>query len=135
MKRPQLRLALRIQHFDASPLVSQPTEIAVGSEILSEETDAQGTLVVPLPLDATSGRVIVEGRVISLEIGGLDPIDSEAGVDQRLANLGYLAGPLDRVAEVERRLAPEEFQHEQGIPCTGGADAATRAKLVEVHGI
>jgi len=107
----------------------------VGSEILSEETDAQGTLVVPLPLDATSGRVIVEGRVISLEIGGLDPIDSEAGVDQRLANLGYLAGPLDRVAEVERRLAPEEFQHEQGIPCTGGADAATRAKLVEVHGI
>ena len=77
-------------------------------------------------------------------VGGLDPVTTDNGLRARLNNLGYYAGLIEGFDDREQlRWALEEFQFDHGIkPQNGdlvddknlGKIAATRKKLVEVHG-
>jgi len=61
--------------------------------------------------------------VFRLQVGELDPIETDEGVVKRLANLGYATTP-DLAAGLS------SFQHANGLAVTGTLDDATRAKLV-----
>ena len=71
-------------------------------------------------------------EIIPFTIGRLDPKDSVSGTRQRLTNVGF---PMDDDpdASVMPENALEAFQEKNGLPVTGKYDAATKAKLNEVH--
>jgi hypothetical protein len=134
IKRSKLRLRLVVQSFAGRPARELPIKFEVGGNVIDAQTDAEGAVEIAVPRDASEAILIAQSTSLSIKIGAMDPIDSVSGVDMRLANLGYLAGPLDQVGDAERRLALEEFQLENGVPVTGERDDATRTKLTALHG-
>jgi hypothetical protein len=137
----KLELRLKLLGLDGKPLANAPViarieapETDSASTTLESEltTDGEGNLTFEIATHVTSGSLEVEGVVIPLRIGGLDPVDTETGLRQRLRNLGYL--PLEDASDpTQVSLAVEDFQSDNELPITGKA-ADIETKLVEVHG-
>lgn len=103
-------------------------------------TDDEARVGIDLPPDAKRGVLKVwatspTARTLTwnLQLGSLEPIDTTAGVQARLSNLGFYQGKIDGQASDELRRALRDFQIVYGLELTGEADDATRAKLAEIH--
>lgn len=92
-------------------------------------TDETGLLEQPIPGNARRGKLIIgpEQEEFQLELGAIEPIDTELGVRQRLGNLSYDCGPGFKSAIAA-------FQSDHGLKPTGEADAQTKTALVKEHG-
>lgn len=97
-------------------------------------TDERGVLEAYVPPSTREIRLFLDkartARV--LRIGGLEPVDSVAGVQQRLRNLGHdcpLSGSLDEPT----RTALRAFQRHAGVTASGEPDADTQAALRRGH--
>lgn len=114
--------------------------LKVDGRELSGFTDAEGRLEQPIPSDAkTATLILIEGEdqdEFELNLGDLDPLDSVSGVQARLNNLGYAAGPIDGIIGPRTTAAVERFcgDHELETPPPGQIGRAVREKLREVHG-
>lgn len=111
-------------------VANEPYELrGLGGEVIHGTTDAEGRLVLSLPIhiacvDVTFPRL---GVRMPLQVGHLDPVDTISGVEQRLEHLGYDARNLPE--------ALRAFQRDMQLPETGAVDAATTAALASKHGI
>lgn len=123
---------------------------------IETETDGEGRLELQVPATTQEVTVVVPGRQmeVALRVGALDPINTDAGVIQRLEGLGLLLGTpprghaeapparrqeateRDHRGERRRRLstALSFFQHREGLPVTGEADDDTRTALARAYG-
>ncbi len=101
-------------------------------------TTADGWIRRSIPSDAKRGELIViEGDIqeeYQLNLGYLDPVDQDIGVQQRLNNLGFDCGEPDGKIGQRTQEALKEFQRKYNLIESGRADQATRAKLKEVYG-
>jgi outer membrane protein OmpA-like peptidoglycan-associated protein len=128
-------LRLRLQR-DGAPLAGTPFRLVVdGAPAIEGQTGADGRLVSALPEGVAEARLVLpaEGVDWVLRLGLLPPVAEIAGVQSRLANLGYLcarSGTLDDAT----RSALACFQEDQSIGITGKDDPATRERLVQAHG-
>ncbi|WP_049949739.1 type VI secretion system tip protein TssI/VgrG [Sorangium cellulosum] len=106
------------------------------------KTDAEGVLEAHLPAEARTAEVTlwIEPRPTGktkryvIALGELASADSVPGVESRLRNLGYYWGRSQTEITGDLARALRDFQQDHGLEGTGRADAATRAKLVEIHG-
>ena len=137
-----LSLTLRFVQFDGKPHANAPIVIKVeapetdGASVQDEQAlklDGDGKISFDVASHVVAGVVELDGVTYPLEIGGLDPIETETGVAQRLANLGYLVLSDSDVDPVLLRLAIEDFQADNAQPTTGKSEDA-RAKLAEIYG-
>lgn len=125
------RLRLRL-HDATGPRAHVPYQLTACGLVARGQTDADGLLDTWIPPACPAARLVFgDGRVLHLELGHLDPADTDRGARARLRNLGYLRGVED-----DRRaaLALAAFQQTQGLESTGRLDDATCAALVEAHG-
>jgi len=97
--------------------------------------DGDGKLQQFIPPDARGGQLILSGgkEIIPIRIGDLNPIEELSGVQQRLNNLGLFCGNEDGTLDDQTTAAIRTFQQKNGLPVTGQADGATKAKLQELH--
>lgn len=119
------------------PRADEPYTLVIDGETTYEgRTDGEGALEHPIPPGARSGvlRVGDPPEEYELKLAHLDPVDSVAGQQARLANLGLFSGHLDGRRGPGLASALGLFQEREGLEVTGEADAATRDKLREVHG-
>jgi hypothetical protein len=109
------------------------TLVVDGWKTVEGQTDDQGVLEVELPPKAQRGVLTIgEGeQVVHLRFGQLAPVEEDAGVDQRLFNLGLLRRATPSPGD--RRAALRMFQRHFELTVSGEADGATRAKLAEIH--
>ncbi|WP_438015111.1 type VI secretion system tip protein TssI/VgrG [Sorangium sp. So ce315] len=106
------------------------------------KTDDDGVLEADLPAEARTAEVTlwIEPRPTGktkryvIALGELAAPDSVPGVESRLRNLGYYWGRSQTEITGDLARALRDFQQDHGLESTGRADAATRAKLVEIHG-
>ncbi|WP_437798696.1 peptidoglycan-binding domain-containing protein [Sorangium sp. So ce693] len=106
------------------------------------KTDGDGVLEADLPAEARTAEVTlwVEPRPTGktkryvIALGELADPDSVPGIESRLRNLGYYWGQSQTEITGDLARALRDFQQDHGLESTGRADAATRAKLVEIHG-
>jgi len=90
-----------------------------------------GTLVIK-PKDAAPGQVLTW----SLALGALDPIDTVAGIQERLWNLGFDSGPIDNIMGPLTKAGITAFQKmafTDSKEWDGIAGPKTKAKLLEHH--
>ena len=124
------RLRLRLTE-DDRPRANIPFVLEVADQTVEGNTDADGFLDAPVPPTAVEGllRLQVDGReeLVRLQIGFLDPLDSDKGVRDRLRGIGVDAE--GNLADALRR-----FQGKVGLEPSGKLDDATRARLEEVFG-
>ncbi|HTF36470.1 MAG TPA: peptidoglycan-binding domain-containing protein [Myxococcota bacterium] len=116
------------------PRANEDYVLNIDGQLTSGKTDAQGWIKQSIPPGARSGTLLLQGgkETIPIQIGDLDPIEEVSGVQQRLTNLGFPAGN-SRQFDDPTKAALKRFQAMQGLPITGEADDATRAKLKQIH--
>ncbi|MCC7374730.1 MAG: peptidoglycan-binding protein [Verrucomicrobiales bacterium] len=131
------KLRLRFQR-SGNPLKNTRVIFEIEGVTTETSTNGQGIAEVAIPPGARSGLATVgppdAATVYSLNLGGLDPSDSIAGAQHRLANLGLYQGDVDGQANPEFTAALQDFQGHQHLPVDGKLTRATAAKLEEVHG-
>jgi len=118
------------------PRKNVPYILLLDGKATSGSTDSDGRIELSIPPDARSGTLTLDPgtlkeRVISLNLGHLNPIDGVSGVTQRLNNLGFPCG--DGTDEETLSAALRVFQEKSGLPITGNVDDATRNKLRDLH--
>jgi hypothetical protein len=129
---------LRLEfHEEDQPLANEPYLIIIDGKSQRGTTDAQGRVEIFLPKQARRGTVhIGQGdgeRIYDLNLGTLDPFDSVSGVQARLNNLGFEAGPVDGRLGPQTTEAIRKFQAYHDLEVTGVPDRATCHKLKEQH--
>jgi N-acetylmuramoyl-L-alanine amidase len=120
------------------PRRNEPYTLEVDGQVFTGILDPEGKFEQAIPGNARKGKLIVgegeDAKEYPLKLGGLDPVDSLAGVQARLTNLGFGAGEATGGMNEKTEAAVRKFQAKHGLPETGVADQATRAKLKEIHG-
>jgi len=128
--RMQLRANGRI-------LRNQPYRLFLGGEVITGNLDDEGRLDTRVPAEARSARLVVgrglASRRYQIALGGLEPINSVRGIQQRLANLGYRCGVTGDLDEPTKR-ALRCFQRRQDLRVKNWADRDTRDRLRSVYG-
>jgi N-acetylmuramoyl-L-alanine amidase len=132
---------VRLQASDGRALAGAPyvLELDDGSLIEGKTTAADGSIEHPVPPATRRVVLHVEGRVLELACGSLNPAaetgdDGVTGIQARLRNLGYDPGPVDGVLGRRTRGALALFQADAGLRITGRLDATTRQAIERDHG-
>ena len=123
--------------FESRPRKNVPYLLDIDGRLTTGNSDSDGRIELSIPPNATSGTLTldpgtVKQQVIPLNLGHLDPVESDNGVVQRLKHLGFPCqdGPDDTSLAATLKA----FQEKRGLLATGQADQATRNKLQELHG-
>lgn len=119
------------------PRANEKYTLLVNGRLQAEgSTNAEGTLNEQIPPDARRGLLLLgENREeITINFGGIDPIEEISGVQTRLQNLGFYDGEIDDELNPETVAAIAEFQHAVELPGQGELNAETRQAMVEAHG-
>ncbi len=133
-KVPQTKLKLKFEK-EKKPLASEPFVVEVCGEKIEGTTTGDGMLEVDVPPHAVDARIVFPKAKLAypVQIGHIDPIDTDSGVAARLKNLGYYNGPPGASKE-SWAPALQQFQKDSGLEPTGELDEATTGKLKDVHG-
>ncbi len=122
--------------YNGRPRANEPYTLEIEDLTFEGETDGDGWLEHRIPPGAYHGQLLLnEGReVYRVNLGHLDPADTDEGVQQRLYNLGYYAGAIDGIVGPKTRAALQMFQAAAELEVTGEIDEPTRDALVDAHG-
>jgi hypothetical protein len=141
-KKSKVLLRMAIQDDDGIPVSGADYQI-FGEETISGVTGAGGLIqeTIPADLERLTLQVTmrkknghVTTRKWSLNLGHLDPVDTAAGIQARLNNLGYDSGEVDGVIGPRTKSAIRAFQKDESLTVDGIAGPHTQAKLQSVHG-
>jgi hypothetical protein len=142
------KIRLQLSYF-GEPRANLKYKFEVDGDISEGVTDKEGWLEEYVPPSAMMCKIIIEGEdkedeeEYELMLGRISPIDTDAGVEERLMNLGFFSNYLDeegRNYDPEKSkeeifiLALNSFQQQYELPITETADEATREKLLEIYG-
>lgn len=136
-------LRLRILDSEDNPYANVDFELTVdgAKDKITGKTDGNGKIEEEIEADAAKGELFLKKNsgsgevigVIELELGELDPIVEDTGVQARLNNLGFDCGEVGGAMDAEKEEAIRAFQKKNTLTETGTADEATKNKLVEQH--
>ncbi|MYM96257.1 peptidoglycan-binding domain-containing protein [Duganella vulcania] len=116
-------------------------QVSYGDDTLSPdssgETDADGYVTVALMPNAQTLTITLgtgqEAREHTFQIGAMDPATDCAGIQKRLANLGFYDGAVDGQPSAQLESAVARFQLSQDLEATGKLDPASLDKLLDLH--
>ena len=130
------KLRLIVEEQDI-PLANTSYILEVDGKLYEGETDAQGLLEASIDPCAKRARLKIGGLDYELDLGAMDPLDEDIGVQARLQNLGFYDGDLDGEIGPETKQAIAGFQRAVGLEPTAELDGPTKQKLFswqdEVH--
>lgn len=137
---PRLQAYVRLTMADANgePYANKRYKLTVGEEAFEGETAANGLLEQAVPPDAKKAELLFWADPAkpplkyTLDLGRLDPIDTDTGVQARLNSLGYHSGDVDGELDDAFADALRNFQEDHDLPLTGTIDEDTRGKLREL---
>jgi N-acetylmuramoyl-L-alanine amidase len=128
-----LRLVLRE---GGEPQANTPYVLLIDSKEYRGTTDGQGKLKHSLPPNAGSAKLRVgdDTREFTLLLRSIDPVESIAGLQSRLRNLGYFLGDERGTLGPLTCHAIQSFQENHDLEATGELNEATQRKLKQIHG-
>jgi hypothetical protein len=130
------KLCLQILH-EGKPVGNKPYLLTIDGKLLKGSTDANGYIDVAIPPEAAEADLQVKDGDRSLEyffsLGGLAPISTLKGIQQRLNNLGFECDDESEVLDESTKQALLSFQAKHQLPVTGNLDESVRAKIEQVH--
>ena len=141
-----VQLKIVVLDWAGNPVVDTEMDVQLDAgEKLKTAGDGSATKKVMDPQGNKEGKLVVNGFVLSLKVGHLDPVEEISGQVARLNNLGYRAeeGGGAAGADAGRAVSPddpefksavEEFQCDYGLRVDGICGPKTQAKLKDVHG-
>lgn len=109
--------------------------LTFGDQVIHASTDGDGNIDQPIPGETKSATLMLGdgSETYTIGIGDLDPVDQVSGIQHRLTNLGFPCGGEKGEIGDATRAALKRFQAANSLDETGEADAATKAKLSDMH--
>lgn len=142
--RPRLRaFSLKLRDEFGVPRAYIKYRLTAGAKVHDGTTDETGLLRQQITANAKQGRLTVwlddddpdDTLSWPLNLEPLPPINQISGIQMRLNNLGFDAGPVTGVLNAETKEAIREFQETISHPNpTGELDAETRNQILSLHG-
>ena len=131
----QLELRLKVLDLFGKPVINAACTLKVDGESTALKTDSEGLVIAKIKRTAALAELAVADDVYHLQVGALDPLPEQTGVEGRLQNLGYLdAEPEGIDGEQQVASAVELFQADQGLAANGEVDDQVLATLEREHG-
>lgn len=135
------RFEALVRDGSGKPLKNRRFKLEIEGETShSGYTDEEARIELAVSPDAKRGVLKVwtgapDERVLTwnLQLGHLEPPDTDKGLQARLANLGFYDGPIDGQVDDEVKAAIRNFQVVHGLEVTGEPDERTRQKLSDLH--
>jgi len=119
------------------PFKSKEYDLTIGDKTYHGVTGNDGSLEQQIAANATAGDLTVHawggGFSWTLDLGRLDPYDTDDGIKHRLHNLGFDVKPESHGWDEDAAAELKAFQYAAKIPVTGEVDDATRKKLLAWH--
>jgi type VI secretion system secreted protein VgrG len=136
------KLSITLTDASFEPYANKEYIVRAGGVKVEGTTDGDGKLEVELPKEATSADITLwleprptgKTRRYVVKLAELPPPDAIAGLEARLRNLGYYWGKEATEVTGDLQKAVVDFQRDHELEPTGELDAATKGKLVELHG-
>jgi hypothetical protein len=126
------KLRLIVEYEDV-PVANADYILVMGGVTRKGTTDENGLLVASIPPNASQGFLDIDDLHFDLQLGALNPHSEDAGIQHRLANLGFYQGEIDGIIGPMTREALSNFQSRTGLPVTGQLDDDTRQLLLHRH--
>lgn len=101
------------------------------SGTIASEND---TVELPITIDTKEATLEIGGVTRTLSVGALQPIQRLAGMQARLNNQGFLAGPVDNLDGPLTKKGATGFQEYYSLHVDGIIGPETRGKMKEVYG-
>ena len=135
------KVTIVVEDDEGNPFAGKNYELRIDGRTQKGTTDDGGKIECDVSPVAVTGELKVwieepgfpQIWTRELRLGALHPKNDVAGIQQRLANLGYYNGPLDGNANERTLAALGTFLTDQGVTPSGDLDDDAVAKLVEVH--
>ncbi len=129
---------LRLHTARGEPRTGLPFMATVdGSSVAEGESNSDGVCEALVATNVETVHFVVQGRWgeerFDVEVGYLDPLDEDAGVQNRLDNLGYQTTDGDAWDD-DSTEALKRFQSRNDLDVTGEVDDATRQALEKANG-
>lgn len=135
-RRKGVPALFRLQLFDGDwPRKNQKYQLTVDGQQFEGTTDDKGVLQQYVPTGAAEGQLVIgtDQASFTLKFGFLRPASDLAGVQRRLANMGFDCGNTDGDFTDQTVEAIMAFQAHFGLKQTGELDDDTLHKLEHVH--
>jgi N-acetylmuramoyl-L-alanine amidase len=136
VKREKWKFRIFMIDESGRPIANKPFKLeAPGMQPVMGTTNGEGLIETEVPAEARHGTLTFLGDRYEVSFGMLDPVSRVTGVQARLNNLGYHAGPVDGIVGPKTRKAVYLFQayYPDKLKATGEIDDATRKLLLEIH--
>lgn len=136
------KIAFQVRTGDGTVFADCRYRLTMGEQVYEGRTDPDGRLEQWVPPSLQEAELTVwlnrfgfpETAVWTLKVGRLEPVTTLAGVQSRLANLGYdVAGEAGDLGP-RTSAALRSLQLLAGLESTGLLDDATRQALLDLHG-
>jgi N-acetylmuramoyl-L-alanine amidase len=125
---------------DGEPQANEPYVLDTGEgPPIRGQTDGEGMVILKIPPTASHATITVgegkKARTYKVQLGSMDPVETEAGLRKRLMAVGCDPGAPEQDNDGGKlKQAIRKFQAKQKMKLTGVPDDALRAKLLEVFG-
>ena len=140
VKAPRKFLRIIFKNPKGEPLPNEPYLLRFDSgRSAKAATSSVGLLHEPVFPHESTATLEITGRTLFLHLGHLNPNgdvvkEDLSGIQARLTNLGYAAGPVDGIYGRNTRSALALLQHEEDLPVSGLPDPDTLSTLEKLHG-
>ena len=135
VKLPKTKVKLIVHDENDEPIASKPYKLTLDKQIYEGTSASDGLIEAEVPAETVeNGELTIDGHVIPIRLGHLDPLSEVSGVQARLHNLGYDCGAIDGQESESLTSMLKRFQKAMELEPTGELDDATRGKLAEKHG-
>jgi type VI secretion system secreted protein VgrG len=141
--RPTLQhLKIKLTDVGMSPYASKDYVLKSLGVKIEGKTSADGVVEADLPAEAKTAEITLwiqprptgKTKRYVIKLGQLDGAGTVPGLETRLRNLGYYWGRSQTEIAGDLARALRDFQQDNHLNPTGKPDAATQARLVEIHG-
>lgn len=139
---PKVGAQLKVQLKDdmGNLLSNVDFDLDLGGQLSSAKTDANGMLTVNIPNNLQQSHLHFYRKdknntvqQFSLKLNELPPVDTVKGLQARLNNLGFNAGPVDGISGRKTKAATREFQIRHQLTVDGISGPQTQQKLLAEH--
>ncbi len=136
-------LRLKLRYSDGTACTNKTVQTNINGQVLSHTTDQDGLLEMNINKDTDMGNMhywdgkdttLPPSQTFEPNINDLDAVSLLSGVQARLNNMGYNAGPVDGLIGKKTRSATRDFQQDYQLSVDGDPGPQTQKMLLQEYG-
>ncbi len=139
LPKTSARLSIQLTDQKGQPWSNADVMVSLNGQQTPVKSDANGYISLQVPADCDKSDLditvspAIPSQTFNAGLNQLQPVDTVAGLQARLNNLGFNAGPVDGIMGRKTKAATRKFQSLHKLMVDGISGPQTQQKLTDVH--